>query len=156
MCASNCPSAWGAMCVCKLLVKGSIKRYLFHIIKQGRAAPLAYCTQRSYCHWWEGEADHLHVPAKISVWTVEQAVQFPGSTHFRLELPGWLSLKCPFLDPKAATWYFMNSQRRLQVHPSLLPNHLTCSVLMGTQPHLVVPSLRFNVDQSDGQAFCRD
>ena len=34
---------------------------------QGRAAPLAYCTQRSYCHWWEGEADHLPVPAKISL-----------------------------------------------------------------------------------------
>ena len=30
---------------------------------QGRAAPLAYCTQRSYYHWWEGETDHLPVPA---------------------------------------------------------------------------------------------
>ena len=30
---------------------------------QGRAAPLAYCTQRSYCHWWEGEINHLPVPA---------------------------------------------------------------------------------------------
>ena len=53
------------VCVCKLLVTCSMKkRYLFHIIKQGRAAPVAYCTQQSYCHWWEGEADHFPVPAK--------------------------------------------------------------------------------------------
>ena len=43
---------------------------------QGRAAPLAYCTQRSYCHWWEGETDHLPVPAEIWFWTVEQAAHF--------------------------------------------------------------------------------
>ena len=35
-----------------------------NLFQQGRAAPLAYCTQRSYCHRWEGEADHLPVPAK--------------------------------------------------------------------------------------------
>jgi hypothetical protein len=28
---------------------------------------LAYCTQRSYCHWWDGEADHLPVPAEFSL-----------------------------------------------------------------------------------------
>ena len=41
------------------------------LFQQGRAAPLAYCTQRSYCHWWEGEADHLPVPAESSLncWT---------------------------------------------------------------------------------------
>ena len=37
------------------------------LITQGRAAPLAYCAQRSYCHWWDGEADHLPVPAEFSL-----------------------------------------------------------------------------------------
>ena len=50
------------------------QRLLCHI-QQG--APLADCTQRSYCHD-EGEANHLCTCA-ISVWTVEQAVQVRGS-----------------------------------------------------------------------------
>ena len=47
------------------------------------------------------------------------------------------------------------SRRRLP-HHHILSLLSSCSVFMDAKPHLVVPSLRFDVDESDGREFCRD
>jgi hypothetical protein len=51
---------------------------------------------------------------------------------------------------------FETSRRRIPLFTTLqcFP-HAVCSWVY-TQPHLVVRSLRFDVDESDGQAFSRD
>ena len=62
-----------------------------------RAAPLAYCTQRSYCHWWEREADHLPVPAEFQFELLNKLSSSVVLHNFILDLPGCLNLQCLFL-----------------------------------------------------------
>ena len=66
------------MCVCALSAwvqtasYYAVKNYDMNEVsrcKQGRAAPVAvaFCTQRTFYHLWEEEADHLPVPVNTSL-----------------------------------------------------------------------------------------